>query len=160
MDFNKLWGSMSNGGKILGIAGIVLIVNLFLPWYGAFGFSINAFDAGFLAWGGSIIAIAGAVFLLIGELGESKVNLGGLQGPQIGLLLAALGTVLVLLRLITESSITKFGLFLGIIAAAAVTAGGYMSLKASGVGLPTADDFKSIGGSGGGGDAPPPPPPA
>ena len=37
----------------------------------------------------------------------------------------------------------KFGLFLGIIAAAAVTYGAFMSVKASGAGLPTADDFKS-----------------
>ena len=51
------------------------------------------------------------------------------------------------------------GLFLGIVAAAVATYGAFMSLKESGVGLPSADDFKSIGGSGGGDDAPPPPPP-
>jgi hypothetical protein len=162
MDFNKIWNSLSNGGKIVGIAGIVLIINIFLPWYGfsagGFSSSINAFDAGFLAWGGSVFAIAGAVFVLIGEVGESKVNLGGLQGPQIGLLLAGLGAVLVVLRFLTETDLTKFGLFIGILASIAVAVGGYMSVKESGIGLPTADDFKSIGG--GDDDAPPPPPPA
>jgi len=162
MDFNKIWNALSNGGKIAGISGIVLIINIFLPWYGfsAGGFSanINAFDAGFLAWGGSVFAIAGAVLILIGEIGESKIKLGALEGPQIGLLLAALGALLVVLRFLTETSLTRFGLFLGILASIAVVAGGYMSLKDSGVGLPTSDDFKSIGG--GGDDSPPPPPPA
>ncbi len=163
MDFNKMWNNLSTGGKIGGIAGVVLIINLFLPWYGFSGFgvssSISAFDSGFFAWSGSLLAIAGAVLLLIAEVGEKKINLGSLQGGQLALLLAGLGTLFIILRWLTETNFVKFGLFLGIIAAAVTTYGAFMSLKASGVGLPSADDFKSFGGSGGGDDSPPPPPP-
>ena len=162
MDFNKLWNALSNGGKIAGIAGLYLLINLFLPWYGfsiaGFSESINAFDSGFLAWGGSLIAIAGAVVLLLDELGRSTIKLGSFHGRQIALLVAALGTLLVLLRWLTENDLVKFGLFLGILAAAAVTAGSYMSMREAGVAMPSADDFKSLGG-GDGDDAPPPPPP-
>ena len=63
-----------------------------------------------------------------------------------------------ILRWLTETSLVKFGLFLGIAAAIGVTAGAYLDLKESGVGMPSADDFKRF--TGGGGDAPPPPPPA
>ena len=63
--FNKL----SNGQKIVVIGGIVLVVDLFLPWYGVTGFSINAFDSGFLAWFGMLLAIAGAVSVSLLVLG-------------------------------------------------------------------------------------------
>jgi hypothetical protein len=72
-------------------------------------------------------------------------------------LLAALGAFFVLLKLIVDNDITRFGLYLGILAAVAVAAGAYLDLKESGVGMPTADDFRKL--TGGGGDAPPPPPP-
>jgi hypothetical protein len=152
------------GGKIVGVASIVALVNSFITWWygvgsGFVSVSWNAFDAGFLAWGGTFIAIAGGVFVLLAEISDTKVNLGGLKTGQIGLLLAGLGTLFVLLRWLTETDFVRFGLFLGIIAAAAITYGAVMSVRASGVGLPTADDFKSLGG-GGDDDAPPPPPPA
>ncbi len=163
MDFNKFWNSLSLGGKIGGIAGIVLIINLFLPWYGFSGFgvssSISAFDSGFFAWSGSLLAIAGAVLLLLSEVGNSQIKAGRLSGSQLGLLLAGLGTLFVVLRWLTETNFVKFGLFLGIIGAAAVTYGCFASLQASGEGMPSADDFKSFGGGGGDDDAPPPPPP-
>jgi hypothetical protein len=161
MDFNKLWNALSNGGKVAGIAGIVLLINIFLPWYGfsigGFSESINAFDSGFLAWGGSLIAIAAAVILLLDELGQSKIAMGNFHGRQIALLVGGLGTLLVLLRWLTETDLVKFGLFLGILGAAAVTAGCYMSMKEAGIAMPSSDDFRSLGG--GGDDGPPPPPP-
>jgi hypothetical protein len=158
MDFSALWNKLSGGVRIAAVAGLVLIINLFLPWYGIAGFNINAFDSGFLAWFGSILAIAGAVIVVLGALGRSKISFGSLQGGQIALLVGGLGALFVILRWLTETSLVKFGLFLGIAAAIGVTAGAYLDLKESGVGMPTADDFKRFTG-GGGGDAPPPPPP-
>jgi hypothetical protein len=142
MDFSKL----SNGEKIGIIGGIVLIVNLFLPWYGVFGVTINAFDAGFLAWFGSLLAIAGAVILAGKAFGWFNVEAGALKAEQMAFLAAAVGTVLVLLRWITENDITKFGLFLGIIAAAVTAFGAFMAMKDAGLSMPDADDFKSFGG--------------
>jgi hypothetical protein len=149
MDINKL----SNGGKIVGVAGIVLIINLFLPWYGAFGFSLNAFDAEFLAWGGSFFAIAGAVVLVLKQLEITDLKAGQFSAEQLALLLGAIGAVLVILRWITETDLVKFGVYLGIIAAVGVAAGSFMALRESGQDIP----FQGMGG--GGGDEPPPPPP-
>lgn len=124
MDFNKL----SNGAKIAAIAGVVLIVNIFLPWYSvSFGplgsASINAFDAGFLAWGGSLIAVAGAVFLVLKAFEIQDVKAGKFAAEQLAVMLGAVGTILVVLRFITQTSLVSFGLFIGIVATAAVTYG-------------------------------------
>ena len=147
MDFGKL----STGMKIALVAGVVLIINLFLPWYrfdfGIGSVSANAWDAGFLAWGGSLIAIAGAVLLLLKALGTTEVNAGPLKTEQLALLLGALGLLLILLRLLTETNSMFIGLFLGLAAAGAVTYGAFMEMKAQGMDL---DDFKSLGGGGGG----------
>ena len=78
MDFSKL----SNVAKLALIAGAVLVVNLFLPWYGVFGISLNAFDADILAWGGSLVAIAGAVVLLLKAMGTKDVNAGQFKPEQ------------------------------------------------------------------------------
>ena len=146
MDFGKL----STGMKVALIAGVVLIVNLFLPWYrfdfGIGSVSANAWDADFLAWGGSLIALAGAVLLLLKALGTTEVNAGPLKTEQLAFLLGALGLLLILLRFLTETSNVFIGLFLGIAAAAAVTYGAFAEMKAKGMDL---DDFKSLGGGGG-----------
>lgn len=151
MDIKKL----SQGGMIAGVAGIVLIINLFLPWYGAFGFNLNAFDAEFTAWGGSLIAIAGAVILILKQMEIQDLKAGALSAEQLALLLGGLGALLVLLRWLTETDLVKFGLYLGLIAAIAVAVGAFLSLRESGQDLP----FQGGGSSGGGSEPPPPPPP-
>ena len=92
-DFNKL----PQGAKLALIGGVVLIVNLFLPWYsfGAGGFSVsaNAFDAGFLAWGGSLIAVGGAAVLLLKVMGTQEVNAGQFKPEQFATILGAAGIV-------------------------------------------------------------------
>ncbi|HSM01327.1 MAG TPA: hypothetical protein VK960_02640 [Acidimicrobiia bacterium] len=152
MDFSKL----SMGAKLALIGGAVLVVNLFLPWYdfgvsvpgfGTVGGSINALDAGFLAWGGSLIAIAGAVILLLKAFGRSQVNAGQFKTEQLALLLGAAGFVLIVLRFLTESSATGFGLYLGILASAAVTYGAFLAMKDAGLDMP------GMGGGGGSGDS-------
>lgn len=139
MDFSKL----SQNQKIALGGGALAIISLFLPWYGFLSFNISAFDAGFLAWGGLLFAIAGAVILLLKALDINDVKVGNLAAEQFALLLAAAGFVLIVLRLITESDAIKFGLFAGLIAAAAVAYGVFGSMKDSGIEMPTADDFKS-----------------
>lgn len=144
MDFSKL----SNGAKLALVGGAALVVNLFLPWYGITGFvNINAFDAGFLAWGGSVIAIAGAVVLLLKAMGTRDVKAGQFQPEQLAVVLAAVGFVLILLRWITESNFVKFGVFLGIAASAVVAVGSYMAMKDAGLDVPG----RSTGGGAAGG---------
>jgi hypothetical protein len=148
MDFGKL----SNGMKLALGGGALLVVALFLPWYGVFGFNIAAFDAGFLAWGGSLIAIAGAVVLLLKELGTTEVAIGDFKTEQVAVGLGGLGFVLIVLRWLTETNLVKFGLFVAIIASAAVAYGAFMAMKDAGLNMPSMG-----GGSSGGGAATPPP---
>lgn len=153
MDLSRL----TTGQKIAGGAGIALIINLFLPWYsvsfGSLGSaSANAFDAGFLAWAGSFFAIAGAVILVLKGMGTTEAKAGSLETEHVALVVAVIGTIFIILRWLTESSFTSFGLFLGMIAAAVVAYGAYASSKEAGLSMPSVDDFKSI--AGGGDDSP------
>jgi hypothetical protein len=135
MDFSKL----SQGAKLALIGGAVLVIDLFLPWYGTFGFNLNAFDAEFLAWGGALLAIAGAAVLLLKAFGTKDVEAGQFKPEQLATILAAAGTVLIVLRWLTETSFVKFGLFLGLAAAAVVTFGAFTSMKDAGLDLPGMD---------------------
>lgn len=148
MDFGKL----SNGMKLALGGGALLVVALFLPWYGVFGFNIAAFDSGFYAWGGSLIAIAGAVILLLKELGTTEVAIGDFKTEQVAVGLGGLGFVLIVLRWLTQTNLVKFGLFVAIIGSAAVAYGAFMAMKDAGLDLPGVG-----GGSSGGGGATPPP---
>ena len=67
------------------------------------------------------------------------------------MVLGALATVLILLKLLTDNDFTKFGIYLGLLAAAATAVGAFLSAKDEGVGIPTADDFKGDGPSESGG---------
>ncbi|MFQ5947750.1 MAG: hypothetical protein ACE5KX_02675 [Acidimicrobiia bacterium] len=146
MDFSKL----TNGQKVALSGGVVLIVNLFLPWYKVGPFRLNAFDADFLAWGGSFFAIAAAVVLGAKAFGRLNDSAWNLRAEQIALLLGAVGTVLIILRWITENDFVSFGLFVGIIAAAATTYGALMAVREEGLELPKADDFRRGDGPTGG----------
>ncbi len=132
MDFSKL----SMGAKLALLGGAVLVVNLFLPWYGVFGLSINALDSGFLAWGGSLLAIAGAVVLLMSAMGKKEVTAGQFKPQQFAFILGAVGFVLIVLRWLTENQFVKFGLYLGILASALVAYGAFTEMKAKGQAMP------------------------
>jgi hypothetical protein len=144
MDFN----SLSNGQKVAIGSGLVLLINLFLPWYGVPGLNRNAFQdpAGFLAFGGSFLAVAGAVILFLMASGRADASRGTLAAEQMAALVAAIGTILILVQWITENDFTKFGLYLGILAAAGVTYGSYMTMREKGLSMPDLDDLKSIPG--------------
>lgn len=146
MDFSKL----SMGAKLALVGGAILVINLFLPWYsidfGIGSVSANALDAGFLAWGGSLLAIAGAVILLLKAMGRQQVNAGQFKTEQLALLLGAAGLVLIVLRFVTETDFASFGLWLGIAAAALVTYGAFLATKDAGLDMP------GMGGGGGSGN--------
>lgn len=151
MDFSKL----SMGAKLALVGGAILVVNLFMPWYsidlGIVSASINAFDAGFLAWGGSLIAVAGAAVLLMKAFGTKTVNAGQFKTEQLALMLGAAGFILIVLRFVTESQFAGFGLYLGIIASALVAYGAFRAMKDAGLDMPGMGGGGS--GSSGGGDS-------
>jgi hypothetical protein len=132
MDFSKL----SMGAKMALIGGAVLIVDLFLPWYGVFGVSINAFDSEILAWGGCLVAIAGAAVLLLKAFGKKEMSAGQFKPEQFAFILGAAGFLMIVLRWLTENSFVKFGLFIGIAASAVVAYGAFTDMKSKGMKIP------------------------
>ena len=152
MDFSKL----GNGAKIILIGGIALFITSFLPWYGVGPFSASGWDMGFFAVFGILLGIAAVVVFALKAFDVTTVAFGPFKTEQIALMLGALSVIFILLKWITETSFVKFGLFLGILSAAAITFGAFTAMKEAGIDMPDMDDFKSMGG---GGDEPPPPPP-
>lgn len=162
MDFKK----MTLGQKIAGISGLVLIVSIFLPWY---TLTIPGFGSGSSGPFESVLSTFG-ILLLLGAMGviaakifaSADFSVGPFKPEQIALMLAGVGAVLVLIKLIfghSESGIgldRGFGLFIGFLAAAGLTAGSFFMMQEAGIDMPDMDDFKSFGGE----SEPPPPPPA
>lgn len=147
MDLSKL----SPNNMIAGGGALVALINIFLPWYGVsfegFGSAnANAFDAGLLAWFPSLLVVAAGVLIVLDRLGVFTAKVGGLAIQQLAMVLAGVGFVLILLKLLTDNDFTKFGIYLGLIAAAATAAGAFLSGKDAGVGIPSSDDFKGTGG--------------
>jgi hypothetical protein len=153
MDLSKL----KNGQKIVLGAGILLIINLFLPWYrvdfGIVSASINAFDQ-FLAWFGSFLAIAAAVIIALKVFGNMKINAGPLKAEHLAFGLGVLGFFFILLKLLVDLEYMFIGIWLGLIASALLAFGAFLAMKEEGLAVA---DFKALGGKG---DTPPPPPPA
>ena len=78
MDFSKL----SQNQQIALGGGAVAVLSLFLPWYGIAGFSSSGFDSGFLAWGGLLLAIAGAAILIMKAMEVTDVKVGNLAAVR------------------------------------------------------------------------------
>ncbi len=146
MDLSKL----SPNNMIAGGGALVALINIFLPWYGVnfdgFSDSSNAVGAGLLAWFPSLLVVAAGVLIVLDRLGVFTAKVGGLAIQQLAMVLAGVGFVLILLKLLTDNDFTKFGIYLGLIAAAATAAGAFLSGKDAGVGIPSSDDFKGTGG--------------
>ena len=146
MDFSKL----TQNNWIAAGGGVLAFIASLLPWYNyAPGFSENAWGAGFIAWFGCVLALAGGVLIALKVMGIFDQSVGGLATEQLAMLLGALGFIFVLLKLLSDSSFTTFGLYLGLIATAAAAAGSFLSAKDKGIGIPSADDFTGGGSSGG-----------
>lgn len=129
MDLSQL----STAHKIAIGGAVVLLVDSFLNWYSvsAFGVSIgiNAWDAGFLAWGAVVAGVAAGVILALKAMGKHDTQAGGKSAEQIAMILGIAAFVLAVLRLVTETSYMAYGLFIGIAAAAAVAYGAWTASK-------------------------------
>ncbi len=126
------------GEKIIIVAGLVLFIDGFLPWYsidlGPLGdFTRNGWESPGAMW--SILAVLvglamGAVVVLKG-LTEVEIpdNVGGFTWPKIMLGGGVVALVFVVIKLLNESSSMGFGFYLGIICAAALAAGGGLMFR-------------------------------
>jgi len=156
--------------------GVLMFIALFLPWftqrisqpeYGvAFSNSGNAFDFT-LGWLGSLLVLGAAVLIALKAFANLKSGAGALKLEHFALVLAGVGTLLILIKLIIGAGPSPeealvlgpyygvsrgAGVFIALIAGLAVSAGSYLVMKEGGLGLGA---FKTLGGSA----APPPPPP-
>jgi len=144
MDFSKL----SQNQKIVAGGGVLAIISLFLPWYGISiagiaSVTANAFDAGFLAWFGLILAVAAAVIVLLKALEVTDLKAGNLAAEQLALILAAVGFIFTVLKWLVDNDFVKWGLFIGIISTAIVAYGSYAAMKDAGLEMPNASNFGS-----------------
>jgi hypothetical protein len=123
---------LSMGEKIILIAGVVLFIDGFLPWYsidiGPLSWTRNGWESPGAIW--SILAIlvglAMACVVVLKNFTEGVIpdNMGGFSWPKILLGGGVAALVLVVIKLLNESSSLGFGFYLGIIAAAALAAAG------------------------------------
>ena len=133
MDFSRL----RQGEIIAGLAGVALIITMFLDWYGVSGegfdgwSSLNDFD-GFLV---SAAGVAGIALALLAGAGR-RVNLGDLPRGCVTAALGAIAVGVIVWRLFSEPGASEldpeFGLFLGLAAAIGVTVGATMALREGG----------------------------
>jgi len=149
-------GGLTARQKWILAAGIALVVNLlFIPWYRAGGFvdiamgQADGWSAGFYAWGGSLCGIAAAAVLYLKVTGRGKAGAWQVKAEYVALGLAAAGFVLVLVRLITESSSVFIGTILALLVLAGMT---WALVLEGGITLPQRAAAPE-------GELPPPPPP-
>lgn len=154
-------GTMSLADKLLLVGGVLLLIDIFMPWQGICGdlgplggkFCINAKatsgDAGFLG----VLMLIGALGLIIWEvmaaMGQST-DIGGMSHSKVsgflGLGVAVLG---ILKFLFSAFSYGRWGAWVGLILILVIAYGAFLKLKESGV-MPTTPPAAPMGG----GDAP------
>ena len=161
MDLNKL----TNGDKIIGISGVLLLIFSFFKWL---GYDVGPFTASQSAWSFTILLIAVILGIAVTALvvmkaaGVKLPELGGVTWNQVILGVCALIFLLILIKIIAGPSAhgldlgsagvsksRKIGIFLGLIASAGMVVGAFLNAKESGE-LPP-----QLGGAKGGGSAPP-----
>jgi hypothetical protein len=109
--------------RLILIAGILFFIDSFLPWYGVsagpFKINVKGWSAGGLAVLAILLALAAlvvAVLQVTGTMKDVGMPVGTLQ-----LVLCGGALVFALLRFITETRLTKYGLFIAIILGAVMT---------------------------------------
>ena len=128
-------------------AGVLMIVDSFLPWWGAKHSSLanrSGWNAGFGAWFSILLVIAVAVVAAVRVFGGRAmppVANGAVSWTLLTAAVSALAVVIILLRWLTFQSfggaaVMKYGTYLGLIVAIVQTVFGYLSLVAAGERLP------------------------
>jgi hypothetical protein len=130
--------ALSIGEKIIVIAGALLLIVGFLPWYsidlGPLGdFTRNGWQSPGALWSmlAILIGLAMAAVVVLKGLTEVEIpdNVGGVSWPRILLGGGVAAFLFVLIKLLNENSYMGFGFYLGIICAAALAAGGFLMFR-------------------------------
>ncbi len=135
------FGALSIGEKIIIIAGMLLFVVGFLPWYsvdlGPFGsITRSGWQSPGAIWSifAVFVGLAMAGVVVLNKLADVVIpnNVGGLSWPKIYLGGGVAALAFVLIKLLNESSSIGFGFYLGIIAAGALAVAGFLMYREEG----------------------------
>ena len=121
MDFSKL----SPNQQLTVGAAVALFITAFLPWYGRSGvLSISGWNSRFTTVIGIFLIIAAAAILLMEAMDRAPVD----SPADIAFYLAVAGFTLIVFRfLFGWGPGRRFGLFLGVLAAAAAAWGAFQN---------------------------------
>ncbi len=180
MEVDKL----STGEKLSAVSAVLLFVFMFFDWFGVKisgvpGFSGDVSGSGGSAWDALDVIPIFLMLAIVVAIGVAVIRLtdADVEPPvSLNAIVAALGGFAVLLILyriisppdfgsfggVTVEATRKFGIFLGLIAAAGIAYGGYSAMREEGATF--GGEADRLGGGGGqppaGGPPPPPPPPS
>ncbi len=134
MDFNKL----SQSERIIAISGVLLLLFSFFPWFGIGEGSHNGWD-NTLSLLAVLIGIVMVVQIALARFSTVQMPALPVTWGQVHLGLGVLAFVLVLLQLLLGDEVGAFGItveldrkigvFLGLLAAAGLAAGGFLRSK-------------------------------
>src|SRR3972149_7889658 len=135
------FNALSIGEKIIIIAGLVLLIDGFLPWYSVsaefagvkVSASANGWESPGALWSMLAIliglAMAAVVGLKISTEGVIPENVGGFSWPKIFLGGGVAALLLGGVKFLNESSSRGFGFYLGFIAAGAPAGAGFFPCR-------------------------------
>jgi hypothetical protein len=179
MEVDKL----STGEKISAASAILLFIFMFFDWFGVEVSGVPGFSGtvsssgGGSAWDALDVIPIFLMLAIVVAIGVAVIRLtdADLEPPvSLNAIVAALGGLAVLLILyrivsppdfgsfggVTVDATLKFGIFLGLIAAAGIAYGGYSAMREEGATFGGEADRLSGGGQPPTGGPPPPPPPS
>ncbi len=173
MDVDRL----STGEKIAGISAILLFIFTFFDWFTVSASNgLVSVSVGGSAWDALdvipiilLIAIVAAVGVAVVRLTDADFE-PSISMNSVVAILGGISVLLILYRIISppDSGFSgvdvspAVGIFLGLIAAAGITYGGYRAMQEEGASFGEIGDRMGSGGrggTGGSGPTPPPPPP-
>lgn len=129
----KLKGA-TGADRMLLVAGLLFFIDSFLPWYGiSFSFgefggtsvSIKGWSAGGLAVIAILLGIALTAFAAARVVGMTA-PIGNLKDGMVYLVLGGGAFVFTLLRFVTQTRLTKYGLYLALVLTAVMAYGAWM----------------------------------
>ena len=122
-------GSVPASRWLAGGGALVLLISLFLDWFGAGGYSQTGWDA---LDGDKLVGLFAIVaLLLIGlELFDARISLP-IEPSLIVLACGALSLMIIVLRFIDLSGF-KYGIYVAFLAAAALTVGAWLEQRDGG----------------------------